>query len=68
MEQWLNIKQACEMLGVTANTVRKLIRTGVLPAREIIGVRGFQIKREDVESLIKPVEVKKPIKKNGKKR
>jgi excisionase family DNA binding protein len=67
MEQWLNIKQTCEMLGVTANTVRKLIRTGVLPAREITGVRGFQIKREDVESLIKPVKVKKPSKKSVKK-
>ncbi len=56
--QWITIKEACELLGVTPNTVRKLIRSGVLPAFETKGVRGFQIKRADVEALIRPVEVK----------
>jgi excisionase family DNA binding protein len=64
---WISLKEACELLGVAPNTVRRLIRTGVLPAYEIKGVRGFQIKRADVEGLIRPVEVKLPVKKTGKK-
>ena len=58
MSDWISMKEASELLGVTPNTVRSLIRRGVLPAYEIKGVRGFQIKRADVEGLIKPVEIK----------
>jgi excisionase family DNA binding protein len=58
MSEWISLKDACELLGVAPNTIRKLIRTGVLPAYEIKGVKGYQIKRLDVEALITPVVVK----------
>ena len=63
MGEWISMKEACELLGVAPNTVRRLIREGVLPAYEIKGVRGFQIKRADVEALITPVKVKSSKKK-----
>ncbi len=61
--EWITLKQACDILGLAPNTVRKLVRTGVLPAYEIKGVRGFQLKRSDVEALITPVKVKPEKKK-----
>ncbi len=60
---WITLKEACDILGISPNTVRKLIRTGVLPAYEIKGVKGFQLKRADVEALITPVKVKSEKKK-----
>ncbi len=58
MSEWISMKDACELLGIAHNTLRRLIDTGVLPAYEVKGVRGFQIKRADVEALITPVKVK----------
>lgn len=67
MNEWITLKEACEMLGVAPNTVRGLVRKGVLPAYEIKGVRGYQLKRVDVAALIRPVQVQ-PQKKQGRKR
>lgn len=58
MNEWITLKEACEILGVAPNTVRGLVRKGILPAYEIKGVRGFQLKRDDVMALISPVRVK----------
>ena len=63
MSEWITMKEACDLLGVASNTIRRLILTGVLPAYEIKGVRGYQIKRADVEALITPVKVKPEKKK-----
>ena len=62
MSEWLSLKETCEILALAPNTVRKLIRTGVLPAYEIKGVRGVQMKRKDVEVLRTPVKTT-PVKK-----
>jgi excisionase family DNA binding protein len=56
MAEWLSLKDACEILGLNPNTVRKLIRTGVLPAYEIKGVRGPRFKKEDFEGLITRIQ------------
>jgi excisionase family DNA binding protein len=66
MADWLTLKDVRELLGVAPNTVRKLIRTGQLPAYQITGVRGPRFKRADVEALIRPIEVK-PATPKGKK-
>jgi len=63
MSEWITMKEACDLLGVASNTIRRLILNGVLPAYEIKGVRGYQIKRADVEALITPVKVKPEKKK-----
>ena len=55
--------EAQEILGITRNTLRRLIREGILPAYTIEGVVGYKLKRSDVESLIKPVAVQSSKKK-----
>jgi excisionase family DNA binding protein len=64
---WLYPKEAGEILGVTRNTLKGLVRKGILPAYTIDGVVGIRFKRPEVEALIKRVEpeqakAKKPAK------
>jgi excisionase family DNA binding protein len=68
MADWLTLKDVRDLLGVAPNTVRKLIRTGKLPAYQITGIRGPRFKREDVEALIRPIEVKSAESKGKKKK
>ena len=56
MGNWITLAEACEVLGLSANTVKKLVRKGILPAYEVTGVRGPRFQREDVEKLIKPIQ------------
>lgn len=56
MGDWIGVIEASSILGISPNTVKKLVREGVLTAYEITGVRGYQFQREDVERLIKRVE------------
>lgn len=58
MGDWIGIIEVCRILGISPNTVKKLVDEGILPAYEIIGVRGLQFKREEVEKLIRRVEPK----------
>jgi excisionase family DNA binding protein len=66
MVDWLSLKEACEILGLAPNTVRKLIRTGVLPAYEIKGVRGPRFRKEDLEVLITPIQPQSSKQKDSK--
>jgi excisionase family DNA binding protein len=64
---WVSPKETREILGVTRNTLKGLVRKGILPAYTIEGVVGIRFKRPEVEALIKRVEpeqakVKKPAK------
>jgi excisionase family DNA binding protein len=65
MVEWLSLKEACEILGLSPNTVRKLIRTGVLRAYEIKGVRGPRFRKEDLEVLITPIHPQSPKEKDS---
>ncbi len=56
MANWIGITEACEILGLSNNTVKKLVRKGILPAYQIPGVRGPRFHPEDVEKLIQRVE------------
>lgn len=56
MSNWIGMAEAKEILGLSHNTVTKLIRQGVLPAYEVPGVRGPRFHREDVEKLIRRIE------------
>jgi len=55
MTDWLKVQEACDLLGVSPNTLRRLVREGRLQAYVISGVRGYQFRRHDVEKLIIPV-------------
>lgn len=65
MADWLTLKDVRNLLGIAPNTIRKLVRTGELPAYEIKGVRGPRFKKEDVEALVTPVRVPPVKKKKG---
>jgi len=54
--EWLKINEACQILDVSRNTLKALVREGILPAYKIEGVVGYKFKRAEVESLIKRVE------------
>lgn len=54
---WVTLAEACEMLGVARNTLKKLIREGRVNAYTVDGVVGYKLKRQDVQALIKPVPV-----------
>lgn len=56
MAEWIGMAEARKILGLSGNTVKKLVRKGILTAYEVTGVRGLQFHREDVEKLIKKVE------------
>lgn len=53
---WVNVKEACEILGISRHTLHRLVQEEYLPAYRIKGVRSFQFKREDVLSLIERVD------------
>lgn len=53
---WINVKEACEILGISRQTLHQLVQTEVLPAYRVKGVRGLKFKREDVLKLIERVK------------
>lgn len=56
MSDRIGVSQASKMLRISPITVRKLVRKGILPAFQVIGVKGYQFRRQDVEALLRPVE------------
>jgi excisionase family DNA binding protein len=61
---WVSPKDAREILGVTRNTLKRLVREGILPGYRIEGVVGVRFKRPEVEALIKRVEPEQTTPKN----
>jgi excisionase family DNA binding protein len=59
IKDWIGITEAAKILGISRNTVQKLVEEGILPAYEVTGVKGWQFKRADVQGLIRRVEPKK---------
>ena len=53
---WVNVKEACELLGISRLTLHRLVKENFLPAYRIKGVRSYQFKREDVLDLIEQVK------------
>lgn len=69
MSDWIGMAEAKEILGLSHNTVKKLIRQGALPAYEVPGIRGPRFHRADVEKIIRRIEPteEKPAAKSRKK-
>lgn len=65
--EWLSVEDACALLGISRNTLKKLIREGRVPAYTIEGVVGYKLKRSEVDTLIKPVPVQPTNKKFSRK-
>jgi excisionase family DNA binding protein len=52
---WLKTGEAAQILGISKNTLKRLVREGYLKAYRIKGVAGFQFRKKDVLGLIEKV-------------
>ena len=48
--EWLTMTEAAKALGVTNHTIRRLIKTGVLPAVQVVPGAPYQIRADDLAS------------------
>lgn len=48
--EWLTMSEAAKELGVNNHAIRRLIRTGILPAAQLVERAPYQIRRSDLES------------------
>lgn len=48
--EWLTMRDAAAVTGVTSHTIRRLIRTGVLPATQVVPDAPYQIRSSDLHS------------------
>lgn len=57
---WLTREQTSERLHVSLPYVDALIKTGALPAHRL-GPRSIRVTMADVDALLHPVTVEKPV-------
>ena len=48
--EWLTMRDAAAALGVSSYTIRRLIKTGVLPAAQVVPDAPYQIRSSDLQS------------------
>jgi excisionase family DNA binding protein len=48
--KWLTMTEGAKALGVTNHTLRRLIKTGVLPAAQVVAGAPYQIRANDLAS------------------
>lgn len=56
--EWLTLKQAAELVGVTPRTVQNWIKNGKIKGYQVVG--RIRVKRSDVDALYQPMEEKQP--------
>ena len=52
IDEWLTLKQAAELVGVTPRTVQNWIKTGKIKGYQVVG--RIRINRTDIERLYQP--------------
>ena len=58
---WLTMTEAAKALGVTNHRIRRLIKTGVLPAEQVVPGAPYQIRADDMNST----QVKSAVTRNS---
>jgi excisionase family DNA binding protein len=48
--EWLTMRDAARVLGVSSHTIRRLIKSGVLPAQQVVPDAPYQIRSTDLHS------------------
>lgn len=56
IDEWLTLKQAAELVGVTPRTVQNWIKNGKIKGYQVVG--RIRVKRSDVDALYQPKEEK----------
>lgn len=54
-KRWLNVSEAADYLGVSRQTLYRLMDKGTLPYYTIEGLQGRRIEKEDLDALVKKV-------------
>ena len=57
---YLSVRQAAEFLSLSPRTIRRYIEQQLLPAYRVAEQPTIRIKREDLETILKPVEFAQP--------
>jgi excisionase family DNA binding protein len=57
---YLSPKEVAEALGLSVHGVRRLIRSGRLPARRLRGGRAIRIATDDLDRLFEPLPPREP--------
>ena len=47
---WLTMREAAQRCGVTSHRIRKLIKAGILPAKQVVPGAPFQIRAADLDA------------------
>lgn len=50
--QWFNVKEAAKYIGLSRDTLYKLMDYGTLPFYVLKGVRKRRLKKEDLDALL----------------
>ena len=58
IDEWLTLKQAAELVGVTPRTVQNWIKNGKIKGYQVVG--RIRVKRSDDDALYQPKEEKQP--------
>ena len=58
IDEWLTLKQAAELVGVTPRTVQNWIKNGKIKGYQVVG--RIRVKQSDVDALYQPKEKKQP--------
>ena len=58
IDEWLTLKQAAELVGVTPRTVQNWIKNGKIRGYQVVG--RIRVKQSDVDALYQPKEEKQP--------
>lgn len=54
--EWVSLQQAALIYGISVDTLRRRIATGVLPASRI-GARIIRVRIEDLDRVCRPIAV-----------
>ena len=54
-DEWVKIGEAAKLLGISYNSLRKLVKEGYLKAYRVRGIVGVQFRRGDVLALLEEV-------------
>ncbi len=56
-EEFISIRDAAQLLGVSVMTVRRMLYAGELQAFKVRGEKTYRLRRADVEALKQPQPV-----------
>ena len=51
-EQWMNPTEAADYLGISRQSLYKLMDSGALPFQSVKGIQKRRVKKEDLDALL----------------